>query len=155
MNACTLARTGTPEPLCDNKKWETCSLIKMTSSGGRWRLKSPASLFCLTVCSGADQRKHQRSASLAFARWPVASPRKGLKTWKVFHLMKPSCYKSFLVFMCLGKCTIIRMFLPHRCLPINKHQDGLLPIKSNTTPMNGNSVKVDLIENASKWRNFV
>ena len=27
-----------------------------------------------TVCSGADQRKHQRSASLAFVRGPVNSP---------------------------------------------------------------------------------
>ena len=35
-----------------------------------------------TVCSGADQRKHQRSASLAFVRgnhqWPMDSPHKGL-----------------------------------------------------------------------------
>ena len=34
-----------------------------------------------TVCSGADQRKHQSSASLAFVtvlhRWPVNSPHKG------------------------------------------------------------------------------
>ena len=33
------------------------------------------SLVCLTVCSGADQRKHQSSTSLAFVRgihrWPV------------------------------------------------------------------------------------
>ena len=35
-------------------------------------------LVCSTVCSGADQRKHQSSASLAFVmgihRWPVDSP---------------------------------------------------------------------------------
>ena len=40
------------------------------------------------VCSAADQRKHQSSASLAFARgihrWPVNSPRKGLVTRKMF-----------------------------------------------------------------------
>ena len=29
-----------------------------------------------TVYSGADQRKHQSSASLAFVRWPVNSPHK-------------------------------------------------------------------------------
>ena len=36
-----------------------------------------------TVCSNADQRKHQNSASLAFVReihrWPVNSPHKGTK----------------------------------------------------------------------------
>ena len=41
-----------------------------------------------TVCSGVDQRKHQRSASLAFVRgihrWPVNSPRKGPVTRKMF-----------------------------------------------------------------------
>ena len=39
-----------------------------------------------TVYSGADQRKHQSSAPLAFARgihrWPVDSPRKGPVTRK-------------------------------------------------------------------------
>ena len=41
-----------------------------------------------TVYSGADQRKHQSSASLAFAReihrWPVNSPLKGPVTRKMF-----------------------------------------------------------------------
>ena len=41
-----------------------------------------------TVYSGADQRKHQSSASLAFVRgihrWPVSSPHKGPVTWKIF-----------------------------------------------------------------------
>ena len=41
-----------------------------------------------TVCSGADQRKHQSSVSLAFVcgihRWPVNSPHKGLLTRKMF-----------------------------------------------------------------------
>ena len=39
------------------------------------------------VYSGADQTKHQRSASLAFVRgihqWPVNSPHKGLVTLKI------------------------------------------------------------------------
>ena len=39
-----------------------------------------ALIVCSTVCSGADQRKHQSSASLAFVRkicrWPVDSPQK-------------------------------------------------------------------------------
>ena len=41
-----------------------------------------------TVCSGADQRKHQNSASLAFVweihRWPVNSPNKWPVTRKMF-----------------------------------------------------------------------
>ena len=41
-----------------------------------------------TAYSGADQRKHQSSASLAFVRgilrWPVNSPHKWPVTWKMF-----------------------------------------------------------------------
>ena len=41
-----------------------------------------------TVCSGADQMKHQSSASLAFVMgihlWPVNSPYKGPVTSKMF-----------------------------------------------------------------------
>ena len=48
-----------------------------------------------TVYSGANQRKHQSSASLAFVRgirwWPVNSPTKGQKRGKCFHLMTASC----------------------------------------------------------------
>ena len=43
------------------------------------------------VCLGVDQRKHESSASLAFAwgihRWPVNSPHKKPVTQKSFHLM--------------------------------------------------------------------
>ena len=46
------------------------------------------SIVCSTVGSGADQRKHQSSATLAFGwgihRWPVNSPHKGLVTRKMF-----------------------------------------------------------------------
>ena len=42
----------------------------------------------LNRCSGADQRKHQSPASMAFVRgihrWPVGSPHKGPVTWKMF-----------------------------------------------------------------------
>ena len=45
-------------------------------------------IVCTTVCPGADQRKHPRSASLAFVwgiqRWPVNSPHKGPVTQKIF-----------------------------------------------------------------------
>ena len=53
------------------------------------------SIVCFAVCSGADHRKHQSFASLAFARgihrWPVDSPHKGPVTRKCFHLMTSSC----------------------------------------------------------------
>ena len=38
----------------------------------------------LIVYSGADQRKHQSSASLPFVHWPVNSPHKGPVTLKMF-----------------------------------------------------------------------
>ena len=45
-------------------------------------------LDCSTVCSGAHQRKHQSSASLALLwgihMWPVDSPHKGPVTRKMF-----------------------------------------------------------------------
>ena len=47
-----------------------------------------ASIVYSTVCSGADQRKHWSSASLAFVRgihrWPVNSSHKGPVTRKMF-----------------------------------------------------------------------
>ena len=47
-----------------------------------------------TVYSGADQRKHQSSASLALVRgihrWPVISPHKGPVTREIVHLMTSS-----------------------------------------------------------------
>ena len=51
------------------------------------RLTSPASrLFTQSFIQGADQRKHQSSALLAFVRgihrWPVNSPHKGPVTWE-------------------------------------------------------------------------
>ena len=47
-----------------------------------------------TVYSGADQRKHQSSASLA-SGWPVKSPHKWPVTRKCFHLMTSSCINIF------------------------------------------------------------
>ena len=46
------------------------------------------SVVCTTGCLGADQRKHQSYASLAFVKgiycWPVNSPHKGTVTRKTF-----------------------------------------------------------------------
>ena len=59
---------------------------------------SGVSIVCSTVCSVADQRKHQSSASLAFMRgihrWPVVSPYKGPITQKIFHLVTPLWFGS-------------------------------------------------------------
>ena len=56
------------------------------------------SALLLTVCSDADQRKHQSSASLAFVRGihrlPVDSLHKGPVTRKCFHLMTSSWLSS-------------------------------------------------------------
>ena len=45
-------------------------------------------IVCTTVCSGADHRKHQSSASLTFVRgihrWPVNSPHTGPVARKIF-----------------------------------------------------------------------
>ena len=50
------------------------------------------------VYSGADQRKHQSSASLAFVRgihrWPVNSPHKGPATRKMFPLDDVTMWKT-------------------------------------------------------------
>ena len=51
-----------------------------------------------TVYSGADQKKHQSSASLVFMRgihrWPVNCPTKGQWRGNCFHLMTSSCDDS-------------------------------------------------------------
>ena len=56
------------------------------------------SIVCSIVGLGADQRKHQSSASLAFVqgihRWPVISPHKR-PVRKVCHLMTSSWYVKF------------------------------------------------------------
>ena len=54
----------------------------------QWRQITGVSIVYSTVCSGADQRKHQSSASLAFVRGihrrPVNSSHKGPVTRKMF-----------------------------------------------------------------------
>ena len=70
------------------------------------------------VYSGADQRKHQSSASLAFVRgfhrWPVNFPLKGPVTRKCFHLMT----SSWCMIKLLGINWFIHLNLhsPSRCL---------------------------------------
>ena len=56
------------------------------------------SMVCSNVCSGACQRRHQSSASLAFVRmihrWPVNSAPRGPVQGKCFQLMTSSCRRS-------------------------------------------------------------
>ena len=59
------------------------------------------------ICSAADQRKHQSSASLAFVRgihrWPVNSPHKGPVTRKFFfHLMTSSAGIALVGYILIG-----------------------------------------------------
>ena len=70
-----------------------------------------------TVYSGADQRKHQSSASLVFVRGshrcPVNSPLKGPVTRKMFHLMTSSC-SSYVDYILRG-ISIISFALSIHC----------------------------------------
>ena len=79
------------------------------------------SIVYSTVCSGADQRKHQRSASLAFVRgihrWPVNSPHKGPVMRTMFPLddvfiHDKTCCKTHYSTHC---CTIYSMPMSSEC----------------------------------------
>ena len=66
-------------------------------------------IVCSAICSGADQRKHQSSASLAFVRGlhrgPVNSPHKWPVTRKCFHLMTSSWGEGSVI--CIPICRYI------------------------------------------------
>ena len=82
------------------------------------------SMVCSVVCFGADQGKHQSSASLAFMRgihrWPVNSPHKGPVMQKMFpiddvvmnrslhlnHSLSPNKYQIILIVAFLLKYTL-------------------------------------------------
>ena len=69
------------------------------------------SIVCSTVGSCADQRKHERSASLAFVkgihRSPLNSPHKRSVTRKCFHSMTSSCTAEILLHM---KLSLLKYF---------------------------------------------
>ena len=87
----SLLRFGITRPC-----WVTSSLLSTRKFDTlQWRHNEHDSvsnhrypIVCSTVCSGADQRKHQSSESLAFVRgihWrPVDSPHKEPVMWKMF-----------------------------------------------------------------------
>ena len=56
------------------------------------------SMVCSTICSSADQRKHQNSASLAFLRgihrWPVNSPHEAPVARKMFQFNDVTMIKN-------------------------------------------------------------
>ena len=88
-SASWIERKDQPPP---RKSWKGhCSDVIMNEMASQI---TSISIFNSTAYSGADQRKHQSSASLAFVwgihRGPVNSPHKGLVMRKCFHLMTSS-----------------------------------------------------------------
>ena len=65
--------------------WMTISTLQWRHNENDGVSNAGVSIVCSTVCSGADQRKHQSSAPLAFVRGPlVVSPHKRPVTQKTF-----------------------------------------------------------------------
>ena len=80
--------------LASNKSAYTCQYYNDVIMGAMASQITGVSIVYSTVCSGADQRKHQSSASLAFVGgihwWPVNSPHKGPVTrWRHHELDTP------------------------------------------------------------------
>ena len=73
-----------PSPHARNKNFHYSDVIMSVMASQI----TGVSIVYSTLCSGADQRKHQSSASLAFVRGihrsPVNSLHKGPVTWKMF-----------------------------------------------------------------------
>ena len=95
--------SGTPASISDNFGTTRCTLWHelLWQAGWIYSLQycdvimnvmashiTSVSIVCSTVCSGADQRKHQSSVPLASVRgihrWPVNCPHKGPVTRKIF-----------------------------------------------------------------------
>ena len=83
-----------------NSKW--CHYSDVTMSAMASQITG-VSMVCSNVCSGADQRKHQSYASLAFVtgihRWPANSPREGpvVSIWWRHHVVSSS--KMFFLYL--------------------------------------------------------
>ena len=76
-------------------------------------------IVCSTVCSGADQRKHQSSASLAFVggihRWLVDSPHKGPVTQKTCPFDDVIMAKHYFVRGCHPRAKQLITIFPDFC----------------------------------------
>ena len=74
----------------------------------------------LTVCSGADQRKYESSASLASVRgihrWPTKSPHKGPVTRKMFQFDDVIMAEKWLLSIFLRLSTLVNLFIDKRIL---------------------------------------
>ena len=89
-------------------------LIRLYISCGKsleWRHYECPLIVYWTVCSGADQRKNQSSASLAFARglhhwWPVNSQHKGPVTRKLLPFDDVIIVISWLMKVSTWLCTL-------------------------------------------------
>ena len=102
-----------------------------------------------SVCSRADQRKHQSSASLAFARgshrWPMNSPHIGPVTRKEFTfddviMIKPSPPSATYMHQCTGSALVQVMAW------------RLFGAKPSSKPMNAGLFIVDwTIRNKLQW----
>ena len=88
-----------------------------------------------TVNSGADQRKHQSSASLAFQRrihrWPVNSPHKWPVTRKMFPFDESSCVE--LIQDILRRSWFEAFMMNYICNYIFKLSYRYLPLLGNCT----------------------
>ena len=81
-------------------------------------MRAMASIVCLTVCSGVDQRKHQSSAWLAFVRGihrrPVDSPHNRPVTRKCFHWWRyHTMFRPLTVLSHQHECRILTCFVPN------------------------------------------
>ena len=74
------------------------------------------SIVCWIFCSGADQRKHQSSASLAFVRGTHRSPHKGRVTRKMFPFDDAIMSLNFLgELSTFAELCILSHFIPLGC----------------------------------------
>ena len=78
--------------------WARFHYSDVTMSAMASQFTSISSVYSI-VCSGADKRKNQSSASLAFVmgihRWPLNSPHERPVTRKMFHMMTSSCFNQW------------------------------------------------------------
>ena len=101
-----------------------------------------------TACSGADQRKHQSSASVAFVRgihrWPVNSPHQS-----------PVTRKMFLFHEVIMSRTIPTLTILTRVLPIWQSTPRTLLIRALPISPNGWFLKLQLCTNVLLSKHIV
>ena len=99
-----------------------------------------------TVCSGADQRKHQSSASLAFVRgihrWSVNSPHKGPVTRKMFPFALQTTFSNALYQWVNCVYTLIEMSL--KCVPRSSIENKSSLVQGNYLGSASNNLLPDL-----------